>query len=55
MSKYIKPPRLELGPLIGMRGEDIHKYTWLDIQWTSQLCHRESKSPTPGKADPGVH
>ena len=36
--------RLELGPLFGMRGEEIHKYTWLDIQRTSQLCYRESKS-----------
>lgn len=55
MSKYIKPPGWNQVPLIGMRGEEIHKYTWLDIQRTSQLCYRENKSLTLGKVDSGVH
>lgn len=27
-----------------MRQEDVHKYTWLDIQWTSQLPSRERET-----------
>ena len=30
--------RLDRGPLMGLRGHEMHKYTWLDTQWTSQLC-----------------
>ena len=30
--------RLERGPLMGVRGHGMHKRTWLDTRWTSQLC-----------------